>query len=105
VILPEPASGYAPRRFGRLTNVGFMEFEAGDDHIDGVACSFCGGGIEPGEVDPVELTITGQDDRPRNDGFGVQTNWCHAACLEAAGLSDLHLTQPSYWHDIEPSGD
>jgi hypothetical protein len=52
-------------------------------------------------IDPVTLTVKARSDRLRNDGFGVQTMWCHAACLEASGAGDLHVTRPEYWEDIE----
>jgi hypothetical protein len=79
--------------------MGFFEFEAGGFRVAGVACSFCGHGVEPGEIDPVELTIVARADRQRDDGIGTQTCWCHAACLEASGLSDLHVTRPEFWED------
>jgi|1186.fasta_scaffold83108_1 hypothetical protein len=83
--------------------MGFFEFEAGDYTVTGVVCSFCGEAVRSGEIDPVELTITARADRPHGEGFGVQMSWCHAACLEASGLSDLHVTRPEYWEDV-PEG-
>jgi hypothetical protein len=81
---------------------GYFEFGAGDVRVRGVACSFCGGRVEPGEIDPVVLTVTARADRPRRDGIGVQTCWCHAECLEASGLSDLHVTRAEFWEDTPP---
>jgi hypothetical protein len=82
--------------------VGYLEFESNGPHIAGVACSFCGELVESGEVDPVMVTVTARADRPRRDGFGVQTNWCHAKCLEATGFSDLHVTTAEFWEDLPP---
>jgi hypothetical protein len=48
----------------------------------------------------VSLIVIARSDRPRSDGFGEQTLWCHAECLEAAGISDLHVTRPEYWEDV-----
>jgi hypothetical protein len=81
-----------------------MEFKADNHQITGVACCFCDQPIESGEVDPVELTITAQANRPRTDGFGIQTLWSHAACLDSSGLSDLHVTRPEYWESIDVPG-
>ena len=36
-----------------------------------------------------------RSDRPRDDGLGLQTTWCHAACLETTGIADLHVPNPS----------
>jgi hypothetical protein len=83
----------------------FMEFETDDHHVSGVGCSFCGRHIEPSEIDPIELTITARADRPRDDGFGIQTSWCHAACLESAGLSEIHVTRAAYWEGIDAPED
>lgn len=80
---------------------GYFDFDAGDFHVAGVGCCFCGGRVEPGSIDPVTLTVKARSDRPREDGFGVQTMWCHAACLEASGAGDLHVTRPEYWEDVE----
>ena len=78
-----------------------FEFDAGDLDATGVACCFCGERVEPGLIDPVSLTVEARSDRPRDDGFGVQSMWCHAACLEESGASDLHVTRPEYWEDFE----
>jgi hypothetical protein len=77
--------------------MGFFEFEAAGWKVRGVACSFCGQPIEPGEIDPVELSITARCDRPREDGLGSQLSWCHSACLENSGMTDLHVTSSAYW--------
>jgi hypothetical protein len=88
-------------RCGRPPGVIFEGSDAGDHRIAGVMCSFCGETIAPGEIDPVELRITARADRPDPDGFGVQLSWCHATCLEASGLGDLHVTRPEYRHSDE----
>jgi hypothetical protein len=79
----------------------YYEFETEKISIAGVACSFCGEPVDSGEVDPVRLDITARDDRPQEEGIGTQTNWCHASCLEATGMSDLHVTTVEFWeiHD------
>jgi hypothetical protein len=82
----------------------FEPFDAGGRSFAGVGCCFCDQLIEPGEIDPVTLTIEARSDRPRTDGLGVQTSWCHAACLEATGISDLHVTRREFWDDIDPDG-
>jgi hypothetical protein len=79
--------------------MGYFQFDADEMRVRGVACSFCGLSVEPGEIDPVALTVTARADRPRKDGLGAQTSWCHAACLEASGLSDLHVTRAEFWED------
>jgi hypothetical protein len=33
--------------------VGYFEVDAGEFRLRGVACSFCGEHVEPGEIDPV----------------------------------------------------
>jgi len=81
--------------------MGFFEFDAGGVHVRGVACCFCDESVVPGPIDPVTLVVQARSDRPRDDGFGVQTMWCHAACLEASGAGDLHVTRPEYWETIE----
>jgi hypothetical protein len=79
----------------------FEPFEAGGRKFAGVGCCFCDQHIEPGEIDPVTLTIQARSDRPRRDGVGVQTSWCHAACLEASGMTDLHVTKPEFWEGVD----
>jgi hypothetical protein len=79
----------------------FEPFEAGGRTFSGVGCCFCDHHIEPGEIDPVTLTIHARSDRPRDDGLGLHTTWCHAACLEATGIADLHVTQPEFWQDLD----
>jgi hypothetical protein len=79
----------------------FEPFEAGGLRIGGVNCCFCDKHVEPGAIDPVTVTIEARSDRPRDDGFGTQTNWCHAACLEASGMTDLHVTRPEFWEDVD----
>jgi hypothetical protein len=37
----------------------------------------------------------------RVDGFGIQTLWSHAACLDSFGVSDLHVTRPEYWENVD----
>ena len=83
------------------SDVGFWEFDAGDIRVRGVLCSFCYEKVEPGEIDPVQLLITARADRRRSDGIGTQQSWCHAACLEAAGLSDVHVTRAEFWEDAD----
>jgi hypothetical protein len=78
----------------------FEPFEAGGLSMRGVNCCFCGKHVEPGAIDPVTVTIEARSDRPREDGFGIQTNWCPAACLEASGMTDLHVTLPAFWEDV-----
>ena len=80
----------------------FQPFEAGGYEFAGVGCSFCGRLVESGLVDPVTLTVQARSDRSRKDGFGIQTLWCHAECLAAAGIRELHVTRPEYWEDIGP---
>jgi hypothetical protein len=87
---------------GQTSDVGFYEFEAGGSTVRGVVCSFCGEHVEPGDIDPVEMTITARADRPHPEGFGVQMSWCHAACLDASGISDVHVIDPDYWEDVPP---
>ena len=77
----------------------FEGFEAGGRRFAGVVCSFCGETVEPGPIDPVELSITARADRRRDDGMGTQLSWCHASCLEASGLGDLHVTRSAFWDD------
>jgi hypothetical protein len=79
----------------------FEPFEVGGSSFSGVGCCFCERPIEPGLIDPVTLTIEARSDRPREDGIGVQTSWCHAACLESSGMSDLHVTRPEFWEDVD----
>jgi predicted RNase H-like HicB family nuclease len=68
-------------------------------------CSFCGEVIEPAEVDPVELVITARADRRRDDRIGTQMSWCHAACLNASGLRDLHVTRSEFGRMLRPIGE
>jgi hypothetical protein len=83
--------------------MGFPEpFEAAGIRFEGVGCCFCDGVVTPGLVDPVTLTVEARSDRPRDDGIGVQVLWCHAACLEATGMSDLHVTSREFWEDSDP---
>jgi hypothetical protein len=49
----------------------------------------------------VTVTIKARPDRPRDDGIGVQTSWCHAECLEASWMIDLHFTRPEFWEDVD----
>ena len=79
----------------------FEPFEAHGIRFAGMSCCFCDRAIEPGFVDPVTLTIEARSDRRRNDGFGVQTSWCHAECLEASGMPALHVTRREYWESLE----
>jgi len=62
-----------------------------------VACCFCGKPVDSGDIDPVELTVGARADRVRIGGIGLQTLWCHADCLDATGMSDLHVTRPAFW--------
>ena len=48
-----------------------------------------------GRVRP--YTIVARADRKRDDGIGKEMCWCHAACLEAAGLRNLHVTTAEFW--------
>jgi hypothetical protein len=77
----------------------FEPFEAGGHEFAGVGCCFCGSTVHPGPIDPITLTVKARSDRPRTDGLGVQTLWCHAECLEATGAGDLHVTRPEFWED------
>jgi hypothetical protein len=79
----------------------FEGFEAGGYRIAGVVCCFCGERVAPGVVDPVTLVVRARSDRPRGNGLGAQTMWCHAECLEATGARNLHVTRPEFWEDAD----
>jgi hypothetical protein len=81
-------------------DVDFIEVEGRKYRFGGFACCFCGGVVESGEIDPIQVVIRARADRPRDDGLGTQTSWCHAACLEASGFSDLHVTTPEFWETV-----
>jgi hypothetical protein len=79
-------------------------FEAGDFRVAGVSCCLCDQPIESGIVDPVMLTVEARCDRRSDDGIGVQVMWCHAVCLEATGMTDLHVTRPEFWQTTDDDG-
>lgn len=79
----------------------FIQIEGREYRFAGFACCFCGEVVESGEIDPVQVVIRARADRPRADGLGTQTSWCHAACLEASGFSDLQVTTAEFWDTVE----
>jgi hypothetical protein len=79
----------------------FIEVDGREYRVAGFACSFCGQVVESGEIDPVQVVIRARADRPRDDGLGIQTSWCHAACLRASGFSDLPVTTTEFWDTVE----
>jgi hypothetical protein len=60
-----------------------LDVETGDAHLSGVACCFCGEGIEPTQIDPVTIDLAA------NDNSISQSLWSHARCLVTARISDL----------------
>jgi hypothetical protein len=60
-----------------------IDVQTDDMRVSGVACCFCGLGIEPTQIDPVTIDLTA------NDEHVSQLLWAHARCLVAARVSDL----------------
>ena len=68
----------------RGTKVHEIDVEVrGFGRVSGVACCFCGEGIEATRIDPVTIDLTA------NDEAISQVLWAHARCLVAARVSDL----------------
>ena len=60
-----------------------IDLETAVGRVSGVACCFCGEGVEPTRIDPVTIDLTANDERVS------QVFWAHARCLVSARISDL----------------
>jgi hypothetical protein len=60
-----------------------MDVETSAGRVSGVACCFCGEGVELTLIDPVTIDLTANDEKIS------QLLWAHARCLVAARISDL----------------
>ena len=60
-----------------------IDVETSAGRVSGVACCFCGDGVEATRIDPVTIDLTA------NDEHVSQVFWAHARCLVAARISDL----------------
>jgi hypothetical protein len=60
-----------------------IDVETSAGRVSGVACCFCGEGVEPTVIDPVTIDLTANNEEIS------QLLWAHARCLVAARISDL----------------